>query len=467
MSTFRIYVDNQVFYHPSLSQLAVTKASVTEDSESIDSLVLSAPFNHPYLDRIKPMTSTIVCKKGDRTVFEGRAIDDGSDFYNTHTWNCESCLAYLKDTIQSPYDYKGSITGLFEYFITEHNKSVEEKKRFKTGNVTVEDKNNYVHYSCSDYTTTMDAIKDKLINTHGGYLSIRYEDGAKYIDYLAEFTEVSVNTVEYGKNICDVKINRDHTKRCTALIPVGAKVTDEQGNETEDRVDITSVNDGKNYVYDEDAVNDIGWIWTTEVWDDVTQPSNLLSKAKKRLSELTEGIVSMELTIADDDMCDIHARQYVYCKSEPHGIEGRYPCTSKTTDYLDPSNNSITIGAEGIQLTHSTSKSITRLDNQLGSITGKVESITNSKMYRTELYVEGVSIFKNKGQQSVLRCRVYSWDKEITGKLSDDCFNWHRVTGNDAADADWDSNHKGMKYVNITTEDVTDNAAFYCVVEVK
>ena len=87
MSIFRIFVDGQLFYHPQLSQLAITEAKMTEDAENIDSLTLSAPFNHPYLDSILPMASTIVCKKGDATVFEGRALNDGSDFYNTHTWH--------------------------------------------------------------------------------------------------------------------------------------------------------------------------------------------------------------------------------------------------------------------------------------------------------------------------------------------------------------------------------------------
>lgn len=139
MSLFRVFVDDTLFYHPNLSQLAITTAQVQEDAESIDSLTLSAPFKHPYIDSIKPMASTIICKKGDTIVFEGRALDDGTDFYNTHTWTCESALAYLKDSIQPPFSYKGSLRGLLEHFLTVHNSSVEEKKRFTLGTVTVED----------------------------------------------------------------------------------------------------------------------------------------------------------------------------------------------------------------------------------------------------------------------------------------------------------------------------------------
>lgn len=485
MRLFRIYVDGALFYHPQLSRLAVTEAKVEEDAENIDSFTLSAPYNHPYLDAIRPMASVIVCKKGNQTVFEGRALDDGSDFYNTHTWTCESALSYLKDTIQPPYSYKGSLRGLLEYFISEHNKSVEEQKWFTVGEVTVTDNNDYISYSNSGYSVTMDAIKEKLIDTHGGYLRLRYTSSGKALDYLADFSEVSLQKVEYGKNLTDVKISQDHTERVTALIPLGAKIktTDAEGNEveTEERVTIEAANDGKNYVFDEEAVKEIGWIWATEIWEDVTLSSNLLRKAKARIAELAKGITSMELTIVDEsdtgaDTADIHARQYVYCSSPPHGIDGRYLCLQRTRDYLNPSGNTITIGASGVTLTSLSAKQNANLSTlekdilgqteKIESIYGKVEDISTAKMYRTELAVEGSSIFRDKGQMSRLSCKVFSWDKEITDTLDASCFSWHRKSGNAETDADWDGLHQGMKTVTISTEDVQDNASFYCEVTI-
>ena len=292
-------------------------------------------------------------------------LDNGSDFYNTHTWTCESALAYLKDTMQPPFSYKGPLKGLFEQFVSVHNKSVEDQKKFRVGNVTVTDNNDYVSYSSLDFTMTMDAIKNKLINTHGGYLQVRYESDGKYLDYLSDFKTKSLQTVEFGKNITDVKITRDHTERVTVLIPLGAKktVTDENGNETqsEERVDITSVNGGKNYIYDDAAVKEIGWIWKSEVWDDVTLPGNLLKKGQSRLADLVKGVTSIQLTIIDEsdtgaDIGDIRARMYVECISEPHGINGTYLCLSRTRDYLNPSGNTITIGASGVTLSASTVK---------------------------------------------------------------------------------------------------------------
>ncbi len=485
MSLFRVFVDGQLFYHPHLSQLSITEAKVQEDAENIDSLTLSAPFNHPYLSAIRPMASTIVCKKDDLTVFEGRALDDGTDFYNTHTWTCESCLAYLKDTMQPPFSYQGPLRGLLEQFLSVHNATVEEKKQFTLGTVTVTDNNDYISYSNSDYSVTMDAIQDKLIKTHGGYLQVRYTESGKVLDYLEDFPDRSLQTVEFGKNLTDVKITRDHTERITALIPLGAKLTetDEDGNETETdtRLDITAVNDGRNYVYDDEAVEEIGWIWTTEIWEDVTLAGNLLRKANARIAELAKGVTSMELTIVDEsdtgaDIGDIRARMYVRCISKPHGIDGTYLCLSRTRDYLDPSGNTITIGAAGVRLTSESAKqdqNITSIeDDLLGQtskievITGKVDQINAQKMYRTELVVDGVNIFRDKGQRSILRCRVYSWDKEITDTLPASSFVWHRNSGREDFDADWDSSHIGMKSIIVTTEDVTDNASFYCEITI-
>ena len=144
MSLFRVYVDGALFYHPQMSKLAITAARIEEDAENIDSMTLSAPFNHPYLSAVRPLASTIVCKKGNAVVFEGRALDNGTDFYNTHTWTCESCLAYLKDSVQPPYDYRGTLRGLLELFIGEHNRAVEEKKQFTLGTISVTDSNDHV-----------------------------------------------------------------------------------------------------------------------------------------------------------------------------------------------------------------------------------------------------------------------------------------------------------------------------------
>ena len=92
----------------------------------------------------------------------------------------------------------------------------------------------------------------------------------------------------------------------------------------------------------------------------------------------------MELTIVDEsdtgaDIGDIRARMYVRCISKPHGIDGTYLCLSRTRDYLDPSGNTITIGAAGVRLTSESAKqdqNITSIEDELLGQTSKIEVIT-------------------------------------------------------------------------------------------
>lgn len=109
------------------------------------------------------------------------------------------------------------------------------------------------------------------------------------------------------------------------------------------------------------------------------------------------------------------------------------------------------------------------LKEQTQEITDTVERIGEieaQKMYRVETYISGRQIFTDKGQAAVMSCRVLSWDEDITDTLDSSLFSWHRASGDAGADAEWDSYHAGMKQINITTEDVMDNASFYCEVTI-
>ena len=116
----------------------------------------------------------------------------------------------------------------------------------------------------------------------------------------------------------------------------------------------------------------------------------------------------MELTIVDEsdtgaDIGSIHARQFVNCLSPPHGIDGRYACMSKTVDYLNPSGNTITIGASGIKLTSISAKQNENLsaieDELLGQtatiegISGKVDGIASSQNVSHRAHCLMVSVF--------------------------------------------------------------------------
>ena len=98
------------------------------------------------------------------------------------------------------------------------------------------------------------------------------------LDYLADFSSVSTQHITFGENLLDYARTRDGIEIATALIPLGARLEDEEGSQTDERLTIAEVNDGKDYVYDEAAVKRYGWIFTTQTWDDVLEACRALKE---------------------------------------------------------------------------------------------------------------------------------------------------------------------------------------------
>ena len=112
------------------------------------------------------------------------------------------------------------------------------------------------------------------------------------------------------------------------------------------------------------------------------------------------------------------------------------------------------------------SNSINNTQNSIQSIQGAVDTINSQKMYRVEVQCSGSMIMQKRNQTATLSCKVYSWDADITNTLDSSLFNWIRVSNDESQDAIWNENaqHKGRKTLTITTEDITNNANFYCEV---
>ena len=245
------------------------------------SLCFSVPAVHPYADKIQPLASEICVYNDDEPIFCGRHIGSQEDFYRTGKMECEGELSYLLDSIQRPYEFKGSIPDFFMRCLEAHNSQVESRKQFAAGNVTVIDSNNYINRSNSSHSTTMEAMQEKLVGTHGGYLRVRHVGNTRYLDYVSDYGGINSQVIRFGENLLDLSRSVDPASIITALIPVGAELDDGT------KVDIMGVNGGKDYIYDQAAVETYGWIWGTKEWEDVTLPENLLRKAQAYLQECT------------------------------------------------------------------------------------------------------------------------------------------------------------------------------------
>lgn len=331
------------------------------------SLTFKMAPGHPYYDRIQRLKSTITLTQDGEWIFSGRVLNDEKNFQNIKTIEVEGELSYLIDSNQRTAEYNNiSVADYFSTVITKHNDMVEEDKQFTVGMVTVTDPNDSL-YRFSNYENTWETIEDKLINRLGGYVRIRHVGDTKYIDYIENYENVNNQEINFGQNLLDLTEYVKGEDIITALIPLGAKLNEE----TDERLTIESVNEGLDYVHDEDAVALYGWVFGVEIWDNVTIAGNLLTKAQDRLSSRRLLSIRLELNAVDLHLLDVSIERIklgdsIKVVSEPHGINQYMTVSSMTINLENPDKSAICLGRS--------ITSLTKLTNNDG-IDKKVEEI--------------------------------------------------------------------------------------------
>lgn len=341
--------DGQTLYDPRVDELKIHQPVVTLELNKTGGFDFIIYPSHPMYSRIKRLKSSIEVYQDNYLLFRGRVLNDDHDFYNAKTIICEGDLAFFNDSILRPYNFNGSVIEFIQSIIDSHNAQVEEDKQFVLGNVTVEDPNNYIVRSSINPDKSWNVINDKLIDMLGGYIMVRRESGINYIDYLKDSKYKSLQKIELGENLLDLTKNFKGEDIVTALIPYGTKLEDEEGNETDERLTIESVNNGVDYIYNQEAVNLYGWVFGTTTYDGVTMASNLISKAQAELAERINMYVSIEVSAIDLSMTDTAIDQfrifeYIEVDSSSHLLDENM-LSSKLEIHLDnPENNTILLG---------------------------------------------------------------------------------------------------------------------------
>lgn len=381
---YKIYADDTLIYDSTIDDYKIGKGSVSLETNKSGSFTFSLYPDHPFYDNFVRLKTVITVYKSNKIVFRGRILSDVTDFWNNKVLTCEGELGFLQDTIVRPFTFSGSPAEFFAKLINEHNSQVDKFKQFRLGTVTVADANNYIVRSNVEYETTLDNITKRLIEeTLGGYIYITHgADGTDLvptINYVADFTKVSSQRVEFGSNLKDYTKTVNASEIATAIIPLGATV-DDGDDETEDKkLTIASVNDGLDYVYDENAVALYGWIFKVVEWEDVTVASNLLTKAKSHLNSLINQNITIELNAIDLHLLNQNIESFGVCDlirvtSAPHNFDATLLCNKQTIDLLKPENDSYTLGHTYSTFTEKTNKNNLALSN-LGNM-----SIVNKQL---------------------------------------------------------------------------------------
>ena len=350
--------------------------------------------NHPYYDKLQKLKSIVEVSDEFGIIFRGRITDDTIDFQNGKAVDLEGLMAFFNDSIVRPYifpndfldnaDYttaaeSGNVVAFWlGWLISNHNSQVQDFQKFKLGNVTVSDPNNYISRSDMNYSTTWEVLKAKLFDSAlGGYLCIRYEDDGNYIDYLSEFTITNTQDIDFGVNMLDLKHESDATETYSAIIPIGGEIevqtTDENTDETAETekktLTIEELADGDitddivksgDTLYSKCAVSTYGWRYapvSDTTWSDVTEVQNLLTKGKNWL--ITQGmnltdtveITAVDLHFTDSEIRSFRLYRKINVNSLPYDLDVTYDLTKLNIDLLNPQNTKIVVGKTKLTLT--------------------------------------------------------------------------------------------------------------------
>lgn len=431
---YKVYCDNFLIFDTKVESLKIFSAKLELELNKTGSFDFSIFPSHPYFDKLKRLKSIITVYQDDYLLFRGRILNDEQGFYNEKQVSCEGELAFLLDSIQRPYDFLSgenhtTISELFTYYINNHNSQVDEEHKFKVGNITVVDPNNYIVRSDSQYLTTWESINEKLINSYGGYLWVRHESDGNYIDYLADFDTISSQTVEFGKNLLSLNKITKGEDIATAIIPLGTKLKDEDGNDTEFRLTISEINEGVDYVFNQEAVNEYGWIFKTVIWDDVTLPENLKQKAEEYLADSMNLVVTIELDAVDLSMMNTEISafkmgNYIKVITSPHSLNSSFLVKKLSIDLLNPKSNKLTLGTTYSTFTEQTSgnsKSVEGLIVQVQQVSADY-TLNEAKLNEiqsaiTELTEKMTSEISQMSDQIILSVSENVYLKEETDQL--------------------------------------------------
>lgn len=361
---YTIYADDALLYSPGDEELSVLSPVLETSCNAAGTLTFVLLPAHPLYDKLQKLKTRIRVMQDDEIIWRGRVLETESDFYRQKTVTCEGELTYLVDSVLHPYklaDYDGTAAGLFRLYLTRHNEAVSEAQQFQIGNVDIETLSSVEN---TGYGNTWDEISDNLIDIHGGFLRIRHEDGARYLDWTKASGTSCGQVIRFGENLLDLSEYVSASEVVTCLIPYAGQ--------SDSQITISSVNGGKDYIEDAAGIALYGRIWGVTEFD-TKDAAKLLEMAKENLQKRLKETITITISAVNLHLLDVNAESFhvgdkVRVISPPHGIDAEYTCTAISLDLVNPDQSEYTFGTPETGMastTAATSKAVEVVDSSV------------------------------------------------------------------------------------------------------
>ena len=425
---YTIKLDGQILYSPAMpgKEYKVFNPQLSLDIGTSGSCSFVIPPGNRLHGAVRRRKGLITVHQDGQEIFRGRVLDDETDQYKQKSVYCEGVRSYLNDSQAAPYTYTGTPRGLLEKLITEHNAQIEAEKQFVIGEVTAERADEALTCECTAYWETFKEIEEKLLDAYGGYLRARQEGGVQYIDWVQEYGSTNAQEIRFAVNLIDIKDRNDAADVFTILRPLGASSISDDGEQGAP-VTIASVNNGLDYIQDDEAIARYGRIWRSQTWAHVEEPAVLLEKGREYLkigAELrTITLKAIDMHFLSGSAQAIRVGDKVHIISQPHGIDLEKVCCKIDIDLANPENTTYTFGEPLKALTDNIVKAEEEIDSVTGYKTGggggrgNVQQEMNGILRWAKINIDqaNANINLNAGEVNSLKNRMSTAEINIDG----------------------------------------------------
>lgn len=405
---YRVLYGKQLLFDPYTDdRITDTKLSSKLNAASYFDFTI-AP-THSLYSKLAERAEEVRIYFNNLILFKGEITKIEEDFEGNYSVSCTGVLDYLTATRVRPYSTvqgeqpltcPATFDGYFQWLIDQHNSNcLDSRKRFSVGvnQGNILDKNNYIYRSSEQRPTTASEIEDKILNSAGGYLFVRYKDDLNILDLYADVHDVNTQIIDYGVNMLDFTKTTTAESQYTAVVATGYTPNPPEGQPDAKMKPITlegCADGGTPYsstivkmgdrVYDVEAVNRYGYHEYYVSNTDITTYDGLLYYACKTLNTLLSPALTISVKAVDlalimgDKYKHLQLGQAVRIRSKPRKVDEYLMVNSIDLDLMNPENTTFDLGASYDTLTGQQSAYLKSLNASINASLDTVDALSTN-----------------------------------------------------------------------------------------
>lgn len=403
---YKVLYDNQLLFDPYTDdRITDTKLSSKLNAASYFDFTI-AP-THSLYSKLAERAGEVRIYFNNLILFKGEITKIEEDFEGNYSVSCTGVLDYLTATRVRPYSTvegeqplkaPSSYDGYFQWLIDQHNSNcLDSRKRFSVGvnQGNMLDKNNYIYRSSEQRPTTASEIEDKILNSAGGYLFVRYQDDLNILDLYADVHDVNTQIIDYGVNMLDFTKTTTAESQYTAVVATGYTPNPPEGQPDAKMKPITlegCADGGTPYsstivkmgdrVYDVEAVNRYGYHEYYVSNTDIKTYDGLLYYACKTLNTLLSPALTISVKAVDlalilgEKYQHLQLGQAVRVRSKPRKVDEYLMVNLIDLDLMNPDNTTFDLGASYDTLTGQQSAYLKTLNASINANLDTVDALS-------------------------------------------------------------------------------------------